>query len=140
MTGRRTRNLIRFLTGTALTVALATALIIPIPETLPAIAIRQTILYQLEVALLVFYSWLLLITPAFSGLIRGQLPVEISTRGAKFAEEADQSTNSNEDKIGELRGLIDNLIDRQDEADITIKQLQEAPARDNAQPAIGSER
>ncbi len=126
MTGRRTRSLIRVLTGAALTVALAAAFLIPIPEELPAVAIRQAILYRLEAALLVFYGCLLLITPAFSGLLRGRLPVEISTRGAKFAEEADQSAKSSGKRIEKLRGLIDDLTDRQDKADIQIKQLKEA--------------
>jgi hypothetical protein len=44
-----------------------------------------------------------LITPAFSGLIRGQLPIEISTRGAKFADEADRSTLANEAAIDKLK-------------------------------------
>lgn len=66
-------------------------------------------LYRLEVALAVFYGALLLVTPALSGLTRGRLPIEISTRGAKFAEEADQSATLNEEKIEDLERVTDNL-------------------------------
>jgi hypothetical protein len=83
MRGRHTRNLVRVLVGTALCTALSVCIAVPIPADLPAIALLQPSLYRLEVALLVFYGCLLLLTPAFSGLIRGRLPIEISTRGAK---------------------------------------------------------
>jgi len=112
--------------------------LIPIPEPLPAIAIRQVTLYRLEVALLVFYSWLLLVTPAFSGLVRGRLPVEISTRGARFVEEADQSTKLNEEKIAGLKRLTIGHSERLEIAEVEIKRLKGAAEGDNAQPKVGS--
>jgi len=99
MSGHHTRNLVRALVGIAACTALLACVAVPVPENLPAIAIRQPGLYRLEVALLVFYGWLLLVTPAFSGLVRGRLPTEISTRGAKFAEE---SAALNEQRLEEL--------------------------------------
>lgn len=92
------RFLVRVLVATGLGLALVAFVVVPIPlgedgdPDLPAAAFGQVGLYRLEVALLIFYGGLLLATPAFSGLIRGRLPVEISTRGAKFADEADRST------------------------------------------------
>jgi len=50
---------------------------------------------------------LLLITPTFSALLNGRLPIEISTRGAKFAEDAGQSTELRE--RDEWRELMDEL-------------------------------
>jgi hypothetical protein len=138
MTGRRTRNLIRALTGAALAVALIATASMPVPEVLPAVAIRQETLYRLEVALLVFYGWMLLITPAFSGLVRGHLPVEISTRGAKFVEEADHSTRLNEEKISGLNRLTIDLSERLEIAEVEIKRMKEAPESDNSQPKVGS--
>jgi hypothetical protein len=102
MTERHKRTLIRALIGAALGAAIVAGAAIPVPEDLPAVALRQPGLYRLEIALLVFYGGLLLITPAFSGLIRGRLPIEISTRGARFAVEADQSTEANEAAIRKL--------------------------------------
>lgn len=138
MPGRHTRNLIRALTGAALCIALVAAAAMPMPEVLPAVAIRQAGLYRLEVALLVFYGWLLLATPAFSGLVRGRLPIEISTRGARFAEEADQSAKLNEKKIEDLERVAQKLTEGLRVAKLEIKQLKEAPKSDNAQLAIGS--
>jgi hypothetical protein len=93
MAERHTRKLIRIFVGAALCAALIASASVPVPVDLPAISFHQAALYRLEVALLVFYGGLLLITPAFSGLIRGRLPTEISARGAKFSEEADRSAS-----------------------------------------------
>jgi hypothetical protein len=107
------------------------------PEALPAVAIRQAGLYRLEVALLVFYGWLLLATPAFSGLVRGRLPIEISTRGARFAEGAEYSATLNEEKIANLERVTSDLAEGLRVAQFEIKQLDEA-RRDKRQPAVGS--
>lgn len=108
------------------------------PEVLPAVALQQGVLYRLEVGLLIFYGWLLFVTPAFSGLIGGRLPIEVSTRGARFAEEADQSTRLHEKTTEDLEALIANLAERQRIADIEITRLKKATDRDNPQPPIGS--
>lgn len=86
-------------------------------------AFGQTGLYRLEVALLVFYGFLLLVTPAFSGLGRGRLPTEISTRGAKFAEEADQSAGLNAVAIKRLERRTSDLGEELTEAKTEIDEL-----------------
>jgi hypothetical protein len=115
------RNLIRFLSAVAFCAALSAGAAVPVPQDLPAVAVGQAAIYRLEVALLVFYGALLLITPAFAGLLRGRLPIEISTRGAKFAEEVDQAAELNEVAIKELdrttRGLTDGLNQAKTEID-----------------------
>lgn len=140
MPGHHTRNLIRTLIGAALCVALVSAAAAPIPEALPAVAIQQAGLYRLEVALAVFYGWLLLVTPLISGLIRGRLPIEISTRGARFAEEADQSARLNEEKIQELERVAADLAEGLRVADFEIKRLKSVRPRDNTPPAVGSKK
>jgi hypothetical protein len=100
------RNLVRVLVGAALCVALTASAVLPVPQDLPAIALEQAALYRLEVALGVFYGCLLLATPAYSGLVRGRLPTEISTRGAKFAGEADQTVEQDEAAIRKLERVI----------------------------------
>jgi len=87
---------------------------------------------------LVFYGCLLLVTPAFSGLVRGHFPVEISTRGARFVEEADQSTELHEERIASLKRLFDDLSERLEIAEVEINRLKAAPEGDNAQPKVGS--
>lgn len=117
------RNLVRVLVGAALGVALAACVVLPVPENLPAIALEQAALYRLEVALSIFYGCLLLATPAYSGLVRGRLPTEISTRGAKFAGEAEQSAGLNEKLIWELEQRVDSVVDGLSETMIEIARL-----------------
>ncbi len=125
MPGGPTRHFIRLFVGAALCAALIACAVAPVPEDLPAVALRQAGLYRLEIALIVFYGALLLITPAFSGLIRGRLPIEISTRGAKFAEETDQSAQLNETAIQELKQATSDLTDNLADAKTEIDELRE---------------
>jgi hypothetical protein len=103
------RVCVRILVSVALCLALVASVLMPVPVDaqgnldLPAPAFNQVGLYRLEVALLVFYGDLLLLTPVFSGLAHGRLPIEISTRGAKFGLEADQSAELTDKAIKELR-------------------------------------
>jgi hypothetical protein len=116
------RNLVRALVGAALCVALACAFL-PVPKDLPAIALEQAALYRLEVAMAVFYGCLLMVTPAYSGLAMGRLPIEISTRGARFAEGTDQSTEVNEELVWELKQNVDGAVEGLAEAVIEIDLL-----------------
>jgi hypothetical protein len=134
------RNLIRVLTGAALCAALVASAVAPIPENLPAVSFQQAGLYRLEVALLVFHGGLLLITPAFSGLIRGRLPIEISTRGAKFADEADESADATRTAIENLKEITDDLGEELAAANLQIKLMKGIPTSDKTQPEIDSER
>ena len=113
----------RILIGSAICVALLTAGFAPTSE-LPAVALGQLWLFRLEVSLLAFYGCLLLITPAFSGLIRGRLPIEVSTRGAKFAEEAAHSDEASKASIKDLERSVNRLTDRVTTAEIDLGQLQ----------------
>jgi hypothetical protein len=129
MSGRRTRIFVRILIGAALWAALAACIAAPLPDDLPAFAFRQAGLYRLEVALLVFYGCLLLITPVFSGLIYGRLPIEISTSGAKFTEGAERSTELDEAAIGRLETTIADLAQDLADTQIEIKRLVASDSR-----------
>jgi hypothetical protein len=73
---------------------------------LPAVALGQEALYRLEIFLVVFYGSLLILVPAYRGLVGGRLPTEISARGAKFAEDAADSIEATQKLVDELeRGL-----------------------------------
>ena len=56
-----------------------------------------------------FYGCLALVTPAFSAMASGQLPIEISTRGAKFAEQAERSAERDEATQQDLEETADRL-------------------------------
>jgi hypothetical protein len=138
MAGRHTRNLIRVLTGAALCMALVACVAVPVPEDLPAVAVGQAGLYRLEVTLLVFHGALLLITPAFSGLIGGRLPIEISTRGAKFAEETGLTSERHETAIKELEWMIKVHSEGLDGVKLGIERLEERMDSDNTKRGVGS--
>lgn len=129
----------RILIGAALSVAILTAALAP-ASALPAFALGQSWLYRLEISLLVFYGCLLLITPTFSGLIRGRLPIEISTRGAKFAGETDRSAELTDARIDGLERAGDALAVALTAAQIEIEQLKGEIVRDSTKREVGSER
>jgi hypothetical protein len=138
------RRLVRALVALALSSALLACALVPAPHNpkgdldLPAFAFEQVGLYRLEIALLVFYGGLLLITPAFSGLVWGRLPTEISAPGAKFAEGVDQAAERNEAAIKELERGTNELTEGLKAANFKIELLQESSSRDNTQPAVDS--
>jgi type VI protein secretion system component VasK len=133
------RTLVRILIGAALLVAIITAALAP-TSALPAVALGQMWLYRLEVSLLAFYGCLLLVTPAFSGLIRGRLPVEISTRGARFAEETKRYAALDEVTIKELEETIGDLTQVIANAQIEIRHLNRTVSTDNTQREVDSTR
>ena len=75
---RNSRTLIRILIGAALGFALVACAVLPVPADLPAVALEQAGLYRLEIALAAFYGCLLLVTPAYSGVVAGRLPNEFA--------------------------------------------------------------
>ncbi|HET8815343.1 MAG TPA: hypothetical protein VFM51_10365 [Solirubrobacterales bacterium] len=94
----------------------------------------------MEVALIVFYSGLLLITPAFAGLVRGHLPIEISARGAKFAEETSQSAALNKQRIEELERAAEANAELLATVHLEVQRLREPNQRDTTQPGVDSGR
>lgn len=117
-------TLVRVLIGAALCLALTASATFPLPEDLPAVALGQTGLYRLEVALAAFYGLLLLATPAYSGLAVGRLPIEISTRGAKFAEETDRSSAIKNVGIEDLEEAVNGLTEAVAALELRMERLQ----------------
>ncbi|HET7588967.1 MAG TPA: hypothetical protein VFK14_02105 [Solirubrobacterales bacterium] len=132
------RLFIRIGVAVALCAALLTCALAPIPTELPSPALEQANLYRLEIALMSFYGALMLATPIFAGLVRGRLPIEISTRGARFAAQADEDTAENEAALKALEGSSRQLAQRLEEVQIEIAVLQDAFESDSRQPEVGS--
>lgn len=105
---------------------------------LPAPAFEQPGLYRMEVALLVFYGGLLLATPALTGLLRGRLPTEISTRGAKFAEGTNRSTELDEAAVKKLEATTEDLAQGLMEVNLKMDLLNEIAGSDSTQPEVDS--
>ncbi|HEU4706866.1 MAG TPA: hypothetical protein VFS64_06755 [Solirubrobacterales bacterium] len=95
-------------------------------------------LYRLEIALMFFYGALLLVTPIFIGLTRGRLPSEISTRGAKFAGESDQSAEIARAAIKKLEQTTKALDDGLADVQLELQQLNAHAGSDNTQPEVDS--
>jgi hypothetical protein len=127
--GRSERQIVRVLVGVVLALAAAAFLLIQIPRDakhdpeIPAVALGQREVYHLEIALVVFYGLLLLLTPVFWGLIRGRLPTEISSKGAKFAEDVDQSIEAAERRIDEQVKSTEKLTEDLVVAKVQIARL-----------------
>jgi len=134
------RLLVRILVTAALCLALLAFALAPAPVNLPPSAFEQTSLYRLEMSLLVFYGVLLLVTPALAGLIRGRLPTEISTRGAKFADETDRSAERNDAEIKRLQETANDLAEDLATTRLEFAQLKKGPDSDSSQPPVGSKR
>jgi hypothetical protein len=132
------RTFVRVLVAVAICAALLACALVPVPAELPSPAFEQAGLYRLEVALAVFYGFLLLVTPAFSGLTRGRLPIEISTRGAKFAEKSDRSAEVAKGEIEKLEQTTKALGYGLANANLKIKRLNEIAERDSTQPRVDS--
>lgn len=129
----------------AVTIAVLASLLLPVPRNekgdpaLPAVSLEQVGVYRLEIALLVFYGSLLLVTPVFSGLIWGRLPTEISSRGAKFPGGTDQSTDTNRVAVKDLEQVTRELGEGLEIANFEIEQLKEMPTSDSTQPEVESD-
>jgi hypothetical protein len=90
---------------------------------LPSIALGQESIYRLEIFLLVFYGGLLVVTPAYRGLVGGKLPIEISARGAKFAGEAADSIEETQKLVDELQEGLKAIQASNARARLNIDQL-----------------
>jgi len=113
---------IRLVVGALVVAAAVTAFSVGIPmkgsgieaqPDLPSVALGQEAIYRIEIFLAVFYGGLLIATPAYRGVIGGRLPIEVSTRGAKFAEDA-------ADSIEETQKLVEELRERLRKSEATV--------------------
>ena len=138
------RLFIRILVAVALCISLLAFTLVPIPvdvkgnPDLPAPTFEQPGLYRMEVALLVFYGELLLVTPALTGLLRGRLPIEISTHGAKFAEGADHSAKLDEAAVKKLEATASDLAQGLVDVKVELDRLDEVVGRDSTQLEVDS--
>ncbi len=124
--GRGERKLIRLLVAAVVIATVLACVLIPTPEDAkgnpdpPAVALKDEGLFRVEVALLVFYGGLLLLTPAFAGIFKGRLPSEISTRGAKYEEEVKERAETS-DKVVDEHG--DEIADLKAEFDVALAKI-----------------
>lgn len=109
------RSIVRVVALVLLALAALAASLVALPTktvagkpsaSLPSVALGQPSLYRIEVGLAVFYGGLIVLTPVFYAVIRGRLPVEVSARGAKFAEDVAETV---EKSIEDTQAITDRL-------------------------------
>jgi hypothetical protein len=77
---------------------------------LPALALENRELLWLERALVLFYGFLLLFVPVVRAL-QGELPIELSTRGARYAEASDAAVEELKVRLSETERILDETVD-----------------------------
>ena len=95
----------------ALAAALSLGIGIPTPHELPAVALGSRELLSAERALILFYGFLLLFVPVVRAF-HGQLPIELSTRGARWQETAfasEEASAALDARVDELNRRVDRL-------------------------------
>jgi hypothetical protein len=85
--------------------AVGVGIALPVPSSLPSVALGSSELLRIERSLAFLYALLLVLVPLVRGL-EGQLPIELSTSGARWQE----TTAVSEAAIRALDGRVDASI------------------------------
>jgi hypothetical protein len=104
------RNGIRFGIPAAGAAAIVIGIALPTAHDLPALVLGNRELLWLERALLLFYGFLLLFVPVVRAL-QGELPIELSTRGARYAEASDDAVKALRDRLDQTEQLLGRTIE-----------------------------
>lgn len=90
--------------------ALALGMFPPATHDLPPLALGNRELLWAERSLLFFYGFLLLFVP-FVRALHGELPIELSTRGARYAETSEVVIEELQVRLTELEGHLDEMFE-----------------------------
>lgn len=101
---------VRLATAVLFLAAVGVAVLVPAPNELPAIALGQVAVYRVEILLALVYGGLLLLVPLFQGVVLGQLPVEISYKGAKWPPPAERALTRLKEQVVQLEKERDMLL------------------------------
>ena len=114
------RNAIRIVIPVAALTAIAIGIALPTGHPLPSVALGSKELLWLERALVLFYGFLLLFVPILRAL-EGVLPIELSARGARYADASERAIEdlkerltSLEDVSADMSDYLDRLTDEVD--------------------------
>jgi hypothetical protein len=116
--GRRVRTTIRLAIPSAALAALVVGIAAPAPQRLPSAALGSREVLWLERTLFLFYGFLLLFVPLLRALA-GELPIELSMRGARYADLSKDALGAlgkrvakTEDVLYRTAALVDHLAER----------------------------
>lgn len=104
------RNAIRLVIPAAAIAAIAIGIALPVGHKLPSTALGSQELLWLERALVLFYGFLLLFVPILRAL-EGILPIELSARGARYADVSERAIEEVDARVADLEDLVYETID-----------------------------
>ena len=90
--------------------AIVVGIALPTAHDLPALALGNRELLWLERTLLLFYGFLLLFVPVVRAL-QGELPIELSARGARYAEASDDAVKALPERLVQTEQLLGRTIE-----------------------------
>jgi len=99
------RRAIRLVVPGAAAAAIALGIAVPVPHSLPGSALGSQGLFWVERAILFFYGFLLLFVPVLRAL-EGVLPIELSTRGARYAEASDAAVEALTQRLADVEEFL----------------------------------
>jgi hypothetical protein len=92
----------------------------------PAVAFGNHLVFASELLLLGFYGMLLVLVPLVRAIGGGELPIELTARGARFAESAAEvSVATNQEIAGRVDSLEGAMADQEVEIDEHARQATE---------------
>jgi hypothetical protein len=94
--------------------SLLLGILLPTAGDLPAVALDSRELLWAERTLVFFYGFLLFFVPILRA-VRGELPVELSTRGARYAEASQEAIEELKRRLTEAEDLLDETVEVVDE-------------------------
>jgi hypothetical protein len=103
------RNAIRTAIPAVAVAAIALGIALPAPDDLPSLALGSQEVLWLERTLVLFYGFLLLFVPILRA-VQGELPIELSARGARYAEASDAALEEVKARIDENEEILDDTI------------------------------
>ena len=104
------RNGIRIGIPAAGAAAIVVGIALPTAHDLSALALGNRELLWLERTLVLFYGFLLLFVPVVRAL-QGELPIELSTRGARYAEASDDAVKALRERLVQTEQLLGRTIE-----------------------------
>ncbi len=108
------RNAIRACIPAAAAAAIASGVMLPLPHELPALALGNRELLWAERTLVLFYGFLLVFVPILRAL-QGELPIELSARGARYADVSETAFEELEQRVAKTEDLLDQTLELVDD-------------------------
>jgi hypothetical protein len=96
---------IRLIIPAAALAAVVLGIALPVPHSLPGPALGSQELLWVERAILFFYGFLLLFVPVLRAL-EGVLPIELSTRGARYADASQEAIEDLTTRMGAVEEFL----------------------------------